>query len=96
LNVLRLSLDGGRPGRGCYTSKRMGNHSLVFVQRGLSTRLLLFGLERLLPIAPYHDDRQEAANNRSAQNYENDRDANGPDARWKERVKGVVLVNEGL
>jgi hypothetical protein len=68
----------------------------LWLQRGPSTRFLLFRFQRLLPITPYHDDGEEAADNSSAQNYENDGDANCPDARWEEGMEGMIFVHEGL
>jgi hypothetical protein len=59
-------------------------------------RLLLLRLERLLAVAPYHDDREEAANDGGEEDHENYGDADSPDARGKEGLQGVVLVDEGL
>ncbi len=42
--------------------------------------LLLLCLERLLSVAPYHNDRQETANHGGAQDDQDHRDANSPDA----------------
>jgi hypothetical protein len=45
--------------------------------------LLLLRLERLLAVAPYHDDREEAANDGGEEDHENYGDADSPDA-WGE------------
>lgn len=58
--------------------------------------LLLLGLESLLAVAPYHNDRQEAADNSGEEDDQDHRDADGPDAGEEERVQDVVLVDEGL
>lgn len=60
-----------------------------------SARLLLLRLERLFPVAPYHDDGEEASNDRGAEDNQDDGDANGPDARGEEGVERMVLVDEG-
>jgi len=58
--------------------------------------LLLLGLEGLLAIALDHDDGEEAADNGGAENDEDDRDADGPDA-WQEKVvEEVVVVDKWL
>jgi hypothetical protein len=57
---------------------------------------LLLGFEGLLAIALDHDDREEAADDGGAQDDENDRDADGPDAWEEERVEDVVIVDEWL
>jgi len=58
--------------------------------------LLLLGLERLLPVTPYHDNREEAANNGGAEDEEDDGDADSPDTRQEERVEDVVVIHKGL
>jgi hypothetical protein len=58
--------------------------------------LLLLGLERLLAVAPYHDNREEGADDGGEQNNQDHGDADGPDAGEEERVQDVVLVDEGL
>jgi hypothetical protein len=56
----------------------------------------LLGFESLLAIALDHDDGEEAADNSRAENDEDDRDANGPDA-WEEQgVEEVVIVDKWL
>jgi hypothetical protein len=56
----------------------------------------LLGFESLLAIALDHDDGKEAANNSRAEDDEDDRDADGPDA-WEEQgVEEVVIVDEWL
>jgi hypothetical protein len=72
---------------------------LMSLQRVLSPNLrclLLLSLERLLPVAPYHNDRQKATDNGGKEDDEDDRYADGPDAWREERVKGVILVHEWL
>jgi hypothetical protein len=61
-----------------------------------SARLLLLGLECLLAVAPYHDNGEEAAHNGAEEDDQNNGYADGPNARRKEGLKGVVFVNEGL
>lgn len=46
--------------------------------------LLLFCFKCLLPVAPYHDDREEAADDGGEEDYKDDGNANGPDA-WREQ-----------
>lgn len=64
------------------------------------SRLLLcgggLGLGGLLSVALDHDDAEEGAHNRRAQQNENDGDANRPDARGKEVLEGVIGVDKGL
>jgi hypothetical protein len=57
---------------------------------------LLLGFEGLLAIALDHDDREEAADDSRAQDDEDDRDADGPDAWEEERVEEVVVVDKWL
>jgi len=59
-------------------------------------RLLLLRLEGLLAIAAYHDDGEEAADDGGAENDEDDRDADGPDAWEEEGVEEVVVVDKWL
>lgn len=63
-------------------------------------RLLLrggsLGLGGLLLVALDHDDAEEGANDGGGEEDENDGDADGPDARGKEVLEGVVRVDEGL
>ena len=56
----------------------------------------MLGLERLLPVAPYHDYREEATDDGGTENDEDDGDADGPDAWQEEGVKDVVVIHEGL
>ena len=58
--------------------------------------LLLLGLESLLPVAPYHDNRKETTDDSGEEDYENDGDANGPDARGEQRVENMAIVDKGL
>lgn len=58
--------------------------------------LLLLHFERLLAIAPDHDNREERADHGGAKNDEDDGDANGPDAWQEEGVEEVVVVHERL
>lgn len=58
--------------------------------------LLLLGLECLLPIAPYHDDGEEAADDRCAKDEEDDGNANGPDTWEEEGVEDMVVVHKRL
>jgi hypothetical protein len=58
--------------------------------------LLLLGFESLLAIALYHDDGEEAADDGRAEDDEDDRDADGPDAWEEEGVEEVVIVDEWL
>ena len=62
----------------------------------ISRGLLLLRLEGLLAIAAYHDDGEEAADDGGAENDEDDRDADGPDAWQEEGVEEVVVVDEWL
>ena len=61
-------------------------------------RLLLGsgGLGGLFPVTPHHDQADEGAHDGGPEDDEEDRDADGPDARGKKRVEDVVVVNEGL
>lgn len=59
-------------------------------------RLLLLRLQCLLAIAPYHDNREEAADHSSEENDEDDGDANGPNTRKEKGVEHVVLVDKWL
>lgn len=61
-----------------------------------SARFLLLCLERLFPIAPYHDDGEEASDDGGAKDDEDYGNANSPDARGEEGVERMVLVDEGL
>jgi hypothetical protein len=82
-----------------YVANTMHNFSLPRIdamQRVRLACLLLLCLESLLPVAPYHDDREEAANDGSTEDYEDDGYANGPDAGREKGVERVVIVNEGL
>lgn len=56
----------------------------------------MLSLERLLPVAPYHDDREKAADNGGEEDDEDDWDADGPDAWGEEGVKGVILIDKWL
>ena len=58
--------------------------------------LLLLGLEGLLAVAPYHNNREEGADDGGEQDDQDHRDADGPDAGEEERVQNMVLVYEGL
>lgn len=72
---------------------------IVLIQRPATCPLrglLLLSLEGLLAVAPYHDNGEEAADDGGEEDDQDDRDANGPDAGKEERVKEVVLVDEGL
>lgn len=53
-------------------------------------------LERLLLIALDHDNTQEAANHSTANEEQDDGNANGPDARRKELLYWVRIVDEWL
>lgn len=60
------------------------------------SRLLLLCLQCLLAIAPYHDNREEAADYGSEENNEDDGNANGPYAREEKGMKYVVIIDKGL
>lgn len=51
----------------------------------------MLGLESLLAVAPYHDNAEEAANDRAAKEEKNDWNSDSPDA-WREEVLGRVGV----
>lgn len=53
-------------------------------------------LGRFLPITPYHNHSQKAADDGRTEEDEDDGDADGPDARGEEVVEGVAGVDEGL
>lgn len=63
-------------------------------------RLLLrgggLGLGGLLLVALDHDDAEEGAHDGGGEEDEDDGDADGPDARGKKVLEGVVRVDEGL
>ena len=61
-----------------------------------SFALLLRRLGSLLPITLDHNHTQKASHHCSAQQQQNDRYANRPDARWKELLDGMGVVYEGL
>lgn len=66
---------------------------------GLSLGLLLcssLGLGRLLLVASNHDHAEERADDRGAEEDENNGNADRPDTRGEEAVEGVVIVDEGL
>lgn len=54
------------------------------------------GLCSLLLVAPNHDHAQEGANNSGTEKDDNDGDANGPNARRKEVLERVIVVDKGL
>jgi len=58
--------------------------------------LFLLCLERLFAVAPNHDNRQETAHDSCEKDDEDNGDADGPNTREEERVKWVILVDEGL
>jgi hypothetical protein len=58
--------------------------------------LLLLRFERLLAIAPDHDNREERADNGGAENDEDDGNPNGPDTWQEEGMEEVVIVDEWL
>lgn len=63
----------------------------------ISLRFLsLLRLQRLLPVAPDHDEGEEGAHDGSAQEDEDYWDADGPFAGWEERMERVAVVDEGL
>lgn len=53
-------------------------------------------LLRLLPVAPYHDNREEAANNSTSEQDQNDWYADCPNSRWEEGLRRMRWVNEWL
>jgi hypothetical protein len=55
-----------------------------------------FGLGSLLLVAANHYRTKECSHNSNAYEDEDDRNPDGPDARGKEALKGMVVVNEGL
>lgn len=59
-------------------------------------RSSFLGLERLLLIALDHDHAQETAHDSTADKEEDDGNANGPDARRKELLDWVRVVDEWL
>lgn len=59
-------------------------------------RSSFLGLERLLLIALDHDHAQETAHDSTADKEEDDGNANGPDARGKELLDWVRVVDEWL
>ncbi|KAK3071410.1 hypothetical protein LTR53_008687 [Teratosphaeriaceae sp. CCFEE 6253] len=76
-------------------------HHTVLRRSNLPSRrllhpLLLPRLERLLSITPDHDHTEEAADDRAAEQQEDDGDADGPDAGREEGLQGMVGVDEGL
>lgn len=54
------------------------------------------GLGSFLLVASDHDHADEGADNGGTEEEEDDGDADGPDAREEEVLKGVVVVNKGL
>jgi hypothetical protein len=65
----------------------------------LSLRFLLprlLSLRRSLTIAPHHNHAQETPDHGAAEQQEDDRDANGPDAGREEGLDEVGVVDEGL
>lgn len=59
-------------------------------------RFLLLGFEGLLAVAPYHDHGEKAADDGGEEDHEDHGYADGPDARGKEGLQGVVFVDKGL
>jgi hypothetical protein len=55
-------------------------YSFFFYPLFFLRRLLLLGLERLLPITPDHDDGKETADDGRAEDEQDDGDADCPDA----------------
>lgn len=55
-----------------------------------------FAFRCFFPIAPYHDHTQKATHDGGAEEDQDDWDANGPDARREEVVRGVAGIDEGL
>ena len=51
---------------------------------GILSGLLLLGLECLFPVTPYHDNREETADDGGAEDEEDDGNADSPDARQEE------------
>ena len=69
---------------------------MLFPSRLLLPRIRRPRLGRLFPITPNHDHAQETAHDGRSEEDEDDRYADGPDARGEEVVEGVALVDEGL
>lgn len=64
--------------------------------RNPSRLLLAGGLGGLFPVTPHHNHANEGADDGGGEEDEEYGDANGPDARGKECVEDVVVVDEGL
>jgi len=75
-----------------------GDAAFVSVRREMGKLRCLLGLslQRLLPIALYHNHGEETADDGSEEDDENDGYTDGPNAWREERVNGVVLIHEWL
>lgn len=59
-------------------------------------RLFLLGLQCLLAVASYHNNREKTADDGAEKDYEDNGYADRPHAWGKEGLQRMVLVDEGL